>query len=87
MQRQREVNTMIYKVCNFCLKTKLMCELGKDKHTNDGHSYVCRPCNSLKSKKWFMENKEKYNEGSRRRYKENPLKKLILINGKKIIKN
>jgi len=33
---------------------------------------ICKICNRLRTKKWFVENIDKYREGSRRRYKNNP---------------
>lgn len=74
-QLHRQDKSMIYKQCKSCNSTKLLCEFSKSKDALDGRMNICRFCNNKKSKQWIEDNKEKYNEGCRRRYAENPKKK------------
>ena len=62
---------MIYKICNLCKKTKLLCEFSKDNHMIDHHMYTCRICNREKTKKWQKENLDKRNLSVRSRYHSN----------------
>jgi hypothetical protein len=64
--------TMIYKKCNVCSETKLLCEFGKDSHMADGHMYRCRVCNRKKTAKWQQDNRERSNAYHREYHAADP---------------
>jgi 5-methylcytosine-specific restriction endonuclease McrA len=71
------------KLCCFCQAEKPLFDFYKEKRAKDGYSYRCKECDKKKSTKWrldnpdkrkevqqkyFMSNKELFNESCMRRY-------------------
>lgn len=50
------------KKCRDCKLVKNLVMFGKRKDSLDGHNYICKPCVSLRTKKWQSENDTKRRE-------------------------
>ena len=55
------------KTCTSCLRTFDKSYFHKNKTTKDGKCYQCKECNSKKSCKWKVENKEKAKDSDYKR--------------------
>lgn len=47
------------RVCSECEKRKKLDEFARDKNRPLGRCYICRPCNVLRSRTWYKNNKAK----------------------------
>ena len=59
------------KMCGSCKIVKNVSEFHKNKNTYDGLGYKCKACHKEYSKIHYMANRDKYIEGSMKRYYKN----------------
>lgn len=56
------------KECPKCKEIKTLDSFAKNKRRKDGLQRTCRKCVSIKDKKWFQDNKEKYYANNKKYY-------------------
>ena len=61
------------KICNVCKEKKPLVDFNKNKSRKDGLEYHCKECGVKKSKKYYMDNKEKKSAYCKNRKSENPI--------------
>lgn len=59
------------KICNTCKVSKPLSEYHKDRKAADGYSYRCKSCAKEASKKWKLENPERYKESMKACWEKN----------------
>lgn len=68
------MNTKVCKGKNGCGIKKLLKKFAYDKYTKDGYSYICRVCDSKRTKKYRENNKEKERHRCKK-YRENNIER------------
>lgn len=63
------------KTCTGCKKDKCLSEFHRNSKAKDGHMWVCKECNSSKSKAWKMANLDVEKARAKKWYQDNKASK------------
>ena len=69
------------KICSICNQSKSITEYCKDKSNSDGLGYICKPCKSIKEKRYRNNNRQ---NNTNRTYTENDVKTCCRCNQQKL---